>query len=280
MRWTAQNVRLGDDEFAFGEPSVGAAEMVAARLIQLGSDLLGPLEGLRILDLACLEGLYGLEFAMHGAEVVAIEGREENAKRVRYAAERLSPPRFELHLEDVRDLSPKRHGTFDLTLCLGILYHLDADDVLKLAQAVYDCTERVAIFRTAIGLSGDRMVGDYRGFEYAETKGAWASIGNRSSFWPTKASLLNLLTNVGFTSVMEVLAPPVIEIDGAADGTFLVATKGASIEVLAAPPAAAERYHTSRWPENHTFEAHPAQGGRLARRFQVRSYWRKKMRRT
>ena len=31
---------------------------------------------LRILDLACLEGQYAIEFAMQGAEVVGIEGRD------------------------------------------------------------------------------------------------------------------------------------------------------------------------------------------------------------
>jgi len=75
-------------------------------LVQLTSDLLGPLDGLRVLDLACLEGLYGLELAMHGAEVLAIEGREQNAAKVRHAAERLCPARFEVRVEDVRELDP------------------------------------------------------------------------------------------------------------------------------------------------------------------------------
>ncbi len=259
-----------------GEPTVGAAELMDARVVQLASDLLGPLDGLRVLDLACLEGLYGLELAMHGASVVATEGREVNAERVRFAAERLRPQDFRLEIADVRDLSPETTGTFDLVLCLGILYHLGAEDAVRLAQAVADCTERVAFFRTAVGLSDSASFSGYRGFDYPEPETAWSSMGNRTSFWPTRASLLNLLLDVGFTSVMEVVGPPVLEIDGAPDGTFLVAMKGNPVEVRAAPPKAATELRGERWPERTSFEPHPAQrrGWQSKKR-----YWQRKTRR-
>lgn len=279
MKWTAQNVRLGEDEFAFGDPTVGTTEVVAARVIQVASDVLGPLDELRVLDLACLEGLYGLEFAMHGAEVVATEGRESNAERVRYAATQLKPGSFEISVEDVRELGPETHGTFDLVLCMGILYHLDAEDVFRLAMAVASCTDRMAIFRTAVGLSGERRESfggkEYRGFTYHEPNTGWSSIENHTSFWPTRASLLNLLAEAGFTSVFEVVGPPVLAFDGAPDATFLVAMKGGAMETLVAPPEAASRYRRARWPENHRQDAHPAQQGRLARLLGKTRYWRR-----
>lgn len=39
-------------------------------------------KNLRILDLACLEGHYAIEFAMQGATVVGIEGRESNVQKL------------------------------------------------------------------------------------------------------------------------------------------------------------------------------------------------------
>ena len=36
---------------------------------------------------------------------------------------------------------------------------------------------------------------------------AWASLDNETSFWMTKPSLLNLLRDVGFTTVCEVFRP-------------------------------------------------------------------------
>lgn len=278
MRWTSHNVRLGD-EFAFGEPTVGAAELVCARLVQTTQDVLGPLDRLRVLDLACLEGMYGLEFAAHGAEVVATEGREGNADRVRAAAEKQNPERYELYVEDVRELSPDSHGTFDLVLCLGILYHLGGEDVLRLAKAVADCSTRAAFFRTAVGLSDRASVNGYRGFEYPEPPTGWSSMGNKTSFWPTKPSLLNMLLDVGFTTVMEIKAPPVLGIDAAPDGTFLLALKGEPVEVLAAPPTSVERLQAERWPEKLDVPAHPSQRGWLAQRFR-KSFWDKRMKRT
>ena len=42
--------------------------------------------GVRVLDLASLEGMYALELARRGADVVAIEGREANVEKARFAA--------------------------------------------------------------------------------------------------------------------------------------------------------------------------------------------------
>lgn len=237
-----------------------------------------------MLDLACLEGLYGIEFAMQGADVLAIEGREENAQKARHAAERLGCQRYEIRVEDVRDLSPERHGTFDVVLCLGILYHLDATDVFRLAQAVADCTTRVALFRTAIGLKGRRSEQhdgrDYHGLSYVEPGSNWSSIGNSTSFWPTRASLLNLLGEVGFTTIAELVGPPIVELDGAPDAICLACVKGKQFELLATPPDAMTNYREARLPERSAGRPHPAQMGRLQHKLLAARYWRKRMRRS
>ena len=84
-----------------------------------------PISELRILHLACLEGQYAVEFARQGAQVVAIEGREANIEKARFSKRALGLDNLELIHGDVRDLSRERHGSFDIVLCLGILYHLD-----------------------------------------------------------------------------------------------------------------------------------------------------------
>jgi 2-polyprenyl-3-methyl-5-hydroxy-6-metoxy-1,4-benzoquinol methylase len=45
---------------------------------------------------------------------------------MRLAKEALELENLEVRLEDVRALDPQRHGAFDVVLCLGLLYHLDA----------------------------------------------------------------------------------------------------------------------------------------------------------
>ena len=57
-----------------------------------------------MLDLASLEGMYALELARRGAEVIAIEGREANIEKARFAARALAID-VDFQLGDVRDLS-------------------------------------------------------------------------------------------------------------------------------------------------------------------------------
>jgi 2-polyprenyl-3-methyl-5-hydroxy-6-metoxy-1,4-benzoquinol methylase len=76
--WTAGSIHLADQIDTFDEPHWDAR---LRRFVQIAADLAGkPLEKLRVLDLACLEGQYGIEFALHGADVLAIEGREANLR--------------------------------------------------------------------------------------------------------------------------------------------------------------------------------------------------------
>ena len=77
--------------------------------------------GLRILDLACLEGLFSLELAMQGARVVGVEIREGNLTKARFAAEALGVSGVEFVRDDVRNVDAGRYGRFDVILCSGIL---------------------------------------------------------------------------------------------------------------------------------------------------------------
>lgn len=61
-----------------------------------------PLNTLQVLDLACLEELYGIEFARHGAWVIAIQGREANIEKARFAKDVLEWDNITLVQDDVR----------------------------------------------------------------------------------------------------------------------------------------------------------------------------------
>jgi predicted RNA methylase len=74
-----------------------------------------------VLDLACLEAHYAIEFALHGARAVGIEYRDESLAKARFAKEHLRLDKLELFKDDVRNLSRERYGEFDLVICSGIL---------------------------------------------------------------------------------------------------------------------------------------------------------------
>src|SRR5215212_7687245 len=92
--WTAMSIHLGGDLYTLPPAPDGRLR----RLLQIAQDLTAkPLNCMRVLDLACLEGHYGIEFAMHGAEVVGIELREASIAKARFAKEYLQLDRLTLH---------------------------------------------------------------------------------------------------------------------------------------------------------------------------------------
>jgi predicted RNA methylase len=195
------------------------------RVVQTIADIeQRPWSELRILDLGSLEGLFALEFASHGAQVVGIEGRETNNAIARAAARSRNLSNVEFITEDVRKLSVASYGRFDVVLCSGILYHLPANDGCEFIQSIADICKHLTIIDTHVALLDGRPALSYhwRGHTYRGTgfsehspeddvttklSRSWSSLDNPTSFWITKPSLLNLLRDVGFTTVSEVLRP-------------------------------------------------------------------------
>jgi 2-polyprenyl-3-methyl-5-hydroxy-6-metoxy-1,4-benzoquinol methylase len=269
--WTAMSIQLDDDLNTRNPPCVDTR---LARFVRLASDFSAvPLAEARVLDLACLEGHYAIEFALHGAEVVGIEGREDNIAKARFAKEVLGLERLTFAQDDVRNLSKDLYGEFDIVICSGILYHLDVPDVFRFAEQIHSVCKHLAIVDTNISLKDDVSV-DYRGHQYhgwfykehePETTqeerlaGLWSSIDNVRSLWLTRPSLYNLLTNVGFTSVLECHVPPVPDVP--ADRITLIAVKGQAAGVRSSPATAAQgallspEHPTYRTSQDHSFWA-------------------------
>jgi SAM-dependent methyltransferase len=220
-----------------------------------------------VLDLGAGDGWFSIELARRGAgEVVTVEGRAENLAQAEASRDARGLDQVRLIHGDVRDLSPADQGEFDVVLCLGLLYHLDVPAVFELARKVAAMCRGYALIETQIGLRARERV-EFEGREY---HGAWypedvaqpgASLDNPRSFWLTRASLLNLLADVGFTSVAEVLNPAIPALGEFRDHVLLVAVRGA--------PGGGD---PDRWPERPARLAHPTQGlrhrvrERLARR--------------
>lgn len=94
--------------------------------------------GLKILDLACLEGLFAIEFARMGARTTGIEIREAHLAKAEFARETLGLAECRFIKGDVRTM-PEGLDGFDVILCAGILYHLDFPDCIRFLR---DLTRR------------------------------------------------------------------------------------------------------------------------------------------
>lgn len=208
-----------------------------------------PFNELRILDLACGEGVYAIEAALHGAAVMAIDARRERMGEGIRAANRLGLKNSYIRfmLDDVRCVNLGVNGSFDVVLFLGILYHLDKEHIYQVLNNIYWMTEQFVIIDTHIALQSVNEVKYngrmYEGKQYREhgdddpdelrRSRQLASIDNPLSFWFTKESLLRLLRHIGFTSVCEVSVP--LEPNKPENRITLVAMKGEPVVISTYP---------------------------------------------
>jgi hypothetical protein len=199
------------------------------RIVQWVHDFAGGPEGLHILDLGAYEGAHSVALARLGAEVVAVEGREEHVRRARASKEQWNLDNLTIVHGDARRLI-REQGRFDVVLCLGLLYHLDTDDLGPFVEAIGDTGCALAIVETQISLSSPHSF-SYRGHEYRgrrydeEIEEPGASLDNRVSFWLTRPSLVNLLSRAGFSSIAEAHVPNIAVLTAFRDHVALIAKR-------------------------------------------------------
>lgn len=272
--WTADNIPLGHGINT--SPQRICPHLLLRRSIQVISDLsIKPWDQLRVLDLGSLEGIYALEFALHGAQVVGIEGRESNNAHARFAAEALEVSNVEFITDDVRNLCQDKYGRFDVVFCSGLFYHLPGVDACRFISSIAQVCKRLLIIDTHVGLRSDVSISweghSYQGFVYKEhspndtldvkASRKWASLDNETSFWFTKPSLLNLLRDVGFTSAFEVLSPK--SFADYSDRLTFAATIGERQPCRMSPELALTP--EPDWPEHSNLGPFPAQAMTPAR---------------
>jgi hypothetical protein len=223
-------------------------------VLQIASDICkGGLEGLSILDLGCLDATCGIPFAVRGAKVIGIEGRETNIQKARVKTEGVG--NITIYKDDVRNLG--KYGSFDIILCLGLLYHLDAPDVFSFTETMAKACKQFTIIHTHVSLVGEERR-EHKGKSYWERtyrehlvgstekerlRSTWASLDNVNSFWLTEQSLYNLLIDCGFSSYCKYPTP-----NSLLDQAYIVAYNGPQ-KVLEQP----------RWSRDEVLKPHPSQ---------------------
>jgi len=245
--WTAHNIHLGNEVYTIVGGIEGDNEFRLQRIVQIVSDVSPrPLAELRVLDLGCLEGLFAVELARQGANVVGLEGREANLAKARFAKDVLELSNLELVHDDIRNLSQAKYGEFDVVLCLGVLYHFDEPEVFELLQHVAEVCRGFAIVETHISTTRRARFNfqgrTYRGSTLEEPASSasehdrrilWSALGNRRSVLLTRESLCNALVHSGFTTVFENHMP--VEGESSPDWITLLAMRRERQRLLSAP---------------------------------------------
>lgn len=164
--------------------------------------------GLRVLDLASRTGVFSEGLAAIDCDVVGIEGRQSNIDAVP------EPRGAEYVCDDVRAIgSYVEDDEFDVSLCLGLLYHLTLTDAIDVLHELWLTTSRFVILDTHVSLAPtteETVDGrTYRGHWYSEGNAdtPWSSIGNKESFWFTPQSLGMAILRAGFRRVEPIDGP-------------------------------------------------------------------------
>ena len=173
---------------------------------------------LTAVDLACHQGWFALQLARRGfREIVGVDARDEHLADARLMAEVLGARAFRTQKADLEDARASDFGTYDVTLMLGLLYHLENPvRVLRLARAL---TRRVMVIETQVvpHMSGTVDWGSWRfqrhmvgafGIvdETEETHASEASV-HGICLAPSIETLEWLLKRVGFKRVERLLPP-------------------------------------------------------------------------
>ena len=142
-------IDLGDGIFTktesvMGEPVDHPRE--AWEMIQ--QCLPGDLAGKTLLDVGCNGGFYCVEAKRRGARrVLGVDGQRQHVRQALFVRKVLGLD-LEFRRFSVYDLDPATVGVFDITLALGLVYHLK--HLVLALERLYEVTRELLIVETAI----------------------------------------------------------------------------------------------------------------------------------
>jgi hypothetical protein len=128
---------------------------------------------------------------------------------------------------DARAITPEELGFFDVALALDLLCDLEADALFEVAPRFAGVATDIAVISARVAPRGpvrrEHLGTTYRGALVRKP---------RRAFHLTRASLLNFLVALGFTSIAEVQDP-----EASPSEPMLVAVKGRRVALQNAPHA-------------------------------------------
>jgi len=161
-----------------------------------------------ILELGSLEGGHSFELARlpNVRRVVAVEGRKANINRAKLVQNILNQTKVNFIKENMENLEFSKLGNFDVVFCVGLLYHLPKpwkmiEQISKISNELFLWTHYVS------DKNANTSKMHYQGSMYREWKFFIDRLSGLSpaSFWPTRTSLLKMLSDYAFihTSIIE-----------------------------------------------------------------------------
>ena len=208
-------------ESAIPPTVTGIFETRLAMLNQVVESRFGArLNELDCLDVGCHEGFYTMAMARQGMRrVVGMDVRAVNLRKARFVAEALGLANVSFFEGNCEALRADEIGRFDLTLFLGVLYHLE--NPMLCLRNLSDVTKELSVVETQVieEIAGSTEWGarewtrEYQGALAVIDESAEFNTDNRETggtpvaLCPSPKALAFLLRQAGFRRV-EFIAPP------------------------------------------------------------------------
>lgn len=158
----------------------------------------GSLDAQTVLDIGCNAGFWAIQAARAGARsVLGVDGSAKNVKQANLIREIVGLDGVEYRVLKADEVSRKELGEFDLTLFLGLLYHLDKP--VEALERLYDVTRRWAVVDTTLARSDVPEGVPILKLEEDVVNAQYVS--NRIALVPSKSAVPFLLKNAGFREV-------------------------------------------------------------------------------
>jgi 2-polyprenyl-3-methyl-5-hydroxy-6-metoxy-1,4-benzoquinol methylase len=163
----------------------------------------GSLEGKRVLDLGCNAGFWSLCAAQAGCDyVLGIDGRKMHVDQANFVFETKDVEResYDFFLGDIFEMDLGRFGTFDVVLCLGLMYHVSKH--VELMEKISEVNNDVLVIDTTLSVAE----GSFLELRREDTKGFKTAVDRGLVMHPTKQAVCDLVEEFGYSvSVLEPL---------------------------------------------------------------------------
>jgi SAM-dependent methyltransferase len=202
----------------------------------------GSLAGKRILDLGCNAGFWSLCATEVGCDyVLGLDGRQMHVDQANFVFEvnEIDDDRYDFVAGNLFDVDLRRFGTFDIVLCLGLMYHISKH--VHLMEKISEVNSDVLLIDTTLST----LPGSYLEIRHDRLEKPRHAVDYELVMHPTWEAVHDLVRQFGYSAVA--LEPRFEDYEGAYDyrngrrRAFMCAKRTdvshVSAEVEQAPPA-------------------------------------------
>src|SRR5215218_273498 len=174
----------------------------------------GSLEGKRVLDLACNAGYWSLASIEAGADyVLGIEGRQMHVDQASFVFEvkEVERDRYDFVVGDIFQTDFRQFGTFDVVLCLGLMYHISKP--MELMEKISEVNDDILVVDTTLSMAR----GSFLKIVPQDPDSYMSAVDRPIAMRPTKQAVRALAEHFGYSVVA--LEPDFRNVKGEPDWT-------------------------------------------------------------